>query len=425
VTVIRIALVSSLAALLVLAAASTAIADTGIGAETITGTDVGAPAHVKAFGAEGGLSASFFAYDPAFLGGVRVAAGDVNGDGSSDIITGAGPGGAGHVKVFSGRDGSLLNSFLAYGGYAGGVFVAAGDVNGDGRADVITGTDVGAAPHVKVFSGASGAELSSFFAYAPAFTGGVRVALGDVDGDGRADIVTGSGPGAAHVKVFSGVTLAEIRSFLPYSGYTGGVYVAAGDVNGDGRSDVITGTGAGAAPHVIAFSATDTSALFSFLAYAPTFTGGVRVAVGDVNGDGRADIVTGTGQGGSEVKGFSGIDGSLVRSFLPYGPDVTGGIFVATRPGTTAPRTPAIDQLIAKVKSYELRPRGQEVALLAKLKSAAASEADGDIPGACGSLKAFLNHVSAQGGKKLSASQADELAESAEKIRTALGCVPR
>src|SRR5207244_10207544 len=77
---------------------------------------------------------TIMAYDPSFHGGVRVAVGDVNGDGVPDIITGAGPGGGPQVKVFSGVDGKLLDSFFAYAPtFTGGVFVAAGDVNGDGK----------------------------------------------------------------------------------------------------------------------------------------------------------------------------------------------------------------------------------------------------------------------------------------------------
>src|SRR5262249_14185695 len=79
--------------------------------------------------------------------------------------------------------------------------VAAGDVTGDGKADIVTGAGAGPGPHVKVFD-ASGAEVRNFFAYAPAFTGGVTVAAGDLDGDGHAEILTGAGAGAAagHVK---------------------------------------------------------------------------------------------------------------------------------------------------------------------------------------------------------------------------------
>lgn len=108
--------------------------------------------------------------------------------------------------------------------------MAAGDVNGDGRADLVTGAGAGGGPHVKVFDGRTVAEIRSFFAFESAFTGGVTVATGDVDGDGVADIITGAGPGAAggHVKAFSGSTGAEIRSFLPFDvGFTGGVSVAA------------------------------------------------------------------------------------------------------------------------------------------------------------------------------------------------------
>src|SRR5207248_1170821 len=138
----------------------------------------------------------------------------------------------------------------------------------------------GGGPHVKVFDGRTGAELFSFFAYDAAFTGGVFVAAGDVNGDGKADIITGAGPGGGpHVKVFSGADLALLQSFFAYDpAFTGGVRVTAADVNGDGRADVTTGAGPGGGPHVRAFSGTTEVGLDSFFAFDATFTGGVYVA---------------------------------------------------------------------------------------------------------------------------------------------------
>jgi hypothetical protein len=319
----------------------------------VTGPWSGA-APVRTFeGATATPVTSFFAYTDGFTGGVRVATGDVTGDGVADIVTGAGPGGNTHVKVFDGVSGSTVRSFFAYAGFTGGVYVAAGDVSGDGVADVVTGAGEGAPPHVKVFDGATGAELRSFFAYGGGFTGGVRVATGDVTGDGRADIITGAGPGgAAHVKVFDGATGAEVRSFLAYgSGFTGGVYVAAGDVNGDGIADIVTGAGAGGPPHVKVFDGATGSEIGSFLAYPAEFTGGVSVAVGDVDGDGLADIVTGAGPGsvGGHVRVFSGRNLALLASFFAYDPSFTGGVMVAAA-NPEGPRAPTDDALLTAAR---------------------------------------------------------------------------
>src|SRR5919202_1074403 len=165
--------------------------------DIITGAGAGGGPHVEQFdGKTLALKQSFYAYDPAFGGGVRVAGGDVNGDGTPDIITGAGAGGGPHVEAFDGKSGVVIRSFYAYDpGFGGGVYVGAGDINGDGADDIITGAGAGGGPHVEVFDGRSGAILRSFFAYAAGFTGGVRVAGGDVNGDGTPDILTGAGPG--------------------------------------------------------------------------------------------------------------------------------------------------------------------------------------------------------------------------------------
>jgi hypothetical protein len=127
-----------------------------------------------------------------------------------------------------GSGGEVLSEVRPFGpSYTGEVHTASGDVTGDGVPDLVVAAGSGGGPHVKVLDGATGDEVLSFFAYDPAFRGGVWVAAGDVNGDGFADVVTGAGLGGGpHVKAFDGRTLVESDSFLAFDpSFTGGVFV--------------------------------------------------------------------------------------------------------------------------------------------------------------------------------------------------------
>jgi hypothetical protein len=223
---------------------------------------------------------SFYAYDPSFRGGVNVAAGDVTGDGVPDLIAGAGVGGSPHVAVFDGATGRLVRSFFAFDdSFRDGVNVAAGDTDGDGRAEVIAGAGVGGAPQVGVFDGLTGAVRFVFDAFDPTSRGGVTVAAGDADGDGLAEVIAGTGPGLpGQVGIFTGKSGAAMRTFRPFEpDFTAGVTVGAEDLNGDGVDDVLVGTAGGGTSRVRVFDGHTAEELHTLTPYDADFQGGVFV----------------------------------------------------------------------------------------------------------------------------------------------------
>jgi hypothetical protein len=295
----------------------------------VTGADAGGGPEVKVFNTPtGGLKFDFYAYNPAFLGGVRVALADVNGDGTPDIITGPGPTGGPEIKVFDGKTGAIIRDFFAFDpNFKGGVWVAGGDVNGDGFADIIVGADAGGGPEVAVFSGKDGSLLTAFFPYDPNFQGGVRVAAADVNHDGIADIITAPGAGGGpEVRVYEGDTPTIIGDYMAFDpSFSGGVFVAGGDTLGNGTDNVIASGG----NEVRVFNGASQTILEDFFAAPSSFTGGMRVAAHDVFGTGKASILAGTGPGAStEVLVVDPSTTLAVDSFFVYPTGFLGGLYV-------------------------------------------------------------------------------------------------
>jgi len=157
--------------------------------EIITAPENGSYNQIKIYDNYGILMKTFSAYQSKNKTlGARVATGDINGDGKAEIITGAGNKGGPHVKIFS-ADGKMISEFFSYGfKFRGGTYVASGDINGDGIAEIITGMGSGGEPLIKTFD-SQGHKLGEWLAYKTSNREGSQVLVSDIDHDGLDEIV--------------------------------------------------------------------------------------------------------------------------------------------------------------------------------------------------------------------------------------------
>ncbi|MBX9582616.1 MAG: hypothetical protein K2X87_20100 [Gemmataceae bacterium] len=263
---------------------------------------------------------------PGFAGVVRSAVADFDGDGTTDFAFATGTGPAATVRVVSGATGrDLAGPTGVLGGFAGGAYLAAGDVDRDGAAELAVSADAGGGNRVSLLRVRAGgletvAEVMAFGD--PVFRGGSRVAVADVDRDGAADLIVGAGIGGGpRVAVYDGEALALGRAdrlvpdfFALDSRLRSGVFVTAADFDADGYADLAYSTGTTGGPRVrvvggralVDHPGADVAvlpAMADFFALDPNDRNGIRILARDLDADGRAELlVAGGGKSNAVVR---------------------------------------------------------------------------------------------------------------------------
>lgn len=287
--------------------------------EIVVAPGQGATSLIKAFELNGTLIASVQAYAPGFMGGANLATGDFNGDRREDFavvpILGGGP----QVRVYTlnaaGNGFILLDSFFAFSpDFRGGVNIAAGDTDSDGTDEIVLAPRGNAGPQVRLYRYNSATRhftlSTSIIVYQATFRGGVQLATGDIDADGADDIVTSpylnGGPNVRVFKVNSSNKLQLLAGTMAYaSTYRGTLSMSVGDLDGDGYGEIVLApkTSGNSLVKVLRYASRKLNVVDSFMAYDANFRGGVNLFVNDVDGDGYAEVMTSpASNGGPNVR---------------------------------------------------------------------------------------------------------------------------
>ena len=234
------------------------------------------------------------------------------------------------VTVLDGESGAILSEFAPYGtSFMGGIRIATGDLTGDQVDEIVTAPGWSIIAQVQIYN-QSGDLLTSFQPYGPTFNNGVQVAVADVDGDGLSDIITVPSWGPSQVKVFRNVlvngnptfdTAHPYRDFLAFpASFIGGSAVSAADMGSisllsgrfentlDQKAEIIVGSNAGMKTTVKVIDvsqvnslATEVQIFTPFSTNVINYQGGVSLATARINNDQIPDIVLGAGVNGGAL----------------------------------------------------------------------------------------------------------------------------
>lgn len=273
----------------------------------------------------------FPTFEDSHVFGGYLASGDVDGDGKDEIVIGSGSGRKNEVRIYE-ADGKFIKSFRPFvDEYQDGVRVAVGDLDGDKKEDIVVAPNFGIEPRVIIYN-EKGEKKKEALAFGQEFRGGVRLAIGDLDRDGKNDLVVASGPGGGpHIKVLNGNLESKNMDLFAYdASMQDGVSIAV--IKTSWGDQLVTGVETWSASLIRRFSFDQNGGRLDkeFYAFDASSRSGIAVAAYDLDGDGIDEIVVSQNGGTApEVRLFD-VYGSLYKKYLLHDPTYRGALSIAS-----------------------------------------------------------------------------------------------
>lgn len=310
--------------------------------EIVVAPEPGLGAKVKAYTKNGTALTSFSPFGSTFNKGISITAGDVNGDSKDEIIVAPLTKGTPKIKVFRYSNGkfTLLKEARVYGNEVpGGINLSSGDVNGDGVTEIIV------SPYqekdktdrvVKIYAYRDGklVKLASKQIYSDNRYQGIKTITADMDGDGKEEIITTPSLNYGDdisVYSYSNGKLTYVDDVWAYSDdFDGLTSIASGDINNDGKDEIVLSVRTEGQPYIFIYKLNDEKLKEHdrIRVYDKDFTGGVNLAVLDVDGDNKAEVITAPYSGKQKIKVWDveSTKQKLHSSFWAFKEDFEGGV---------------------------------------------------------------------------------------------------
>lgn len=241
-------------------------------------------AFVRVFGSDGKKErAGFFSQGSRMADGAMTAVVDLDGDGVTERVSAIGP----LLSV----DGHTIRPFGQ--NFKGSMSLAIGNIDGDGRQEIIVGSATTGTGEVRIYRSDLSLSRLPWRAFGSRYQGGVNLAAADFDGNGTAEIIVGAGPGSApEVRIFSSEGKLFAPGFFAFDPrFKGGVKVAAGTIMPGKGVQVAVGPGIGGGPQIRIFNSRGQALTAGFFAFDRSRRSGVTPVIADLDGDGTNELL--------------------------------------------------------------------------------------------------------------------------------------